>query len=263
MNKTVWLDTSPPDGILTNETEVNGNLKLDMVIKVYKDPDFTDELSAPVRLPVGTPLFVELSVDKNKLNGGGRAKILVENCVALAYLGDQNPNKPVIIKDKLPFDDSADALILQSPAYHKVQFKIQSFKITNHKEVYLSCAGYVCPLSDNSLRCNDSAANKQHKPNASLKTDPTASSSSGGSMNVVSEGYEMDAPDLKKKPVYDNEDLPGLGPNDVVKIGEDGKCYKVLPDGRIFFYRNPKLTTTSSFATKAENPILNRCLNQS
>jgi hypothetical protein len=258
-NQTIWLDTSAPNGILENLTEVNGSLKLDTVIKVYKDADFNQELGTPVKLPITTPLHVELSVDKTKLNGGGPAKIIVENCVAFPYLGYQSPNRPVIINDKLPFEDST--IIFRSPAYHKVQFKIQSFKIKDHKEVYLSCAIYVCPLSDNSPRCNDPAAKAQHMQNATLKADPTAPPSSGSSINVISPGYEVLVPELKNKPVYDHEDLPGLGPDDVVKIGKtDSKCYKVLPDDRIYFYRNPNL---SSFATKTEDPILKQCLNQS
>ena len=74
-----------------------------------------------------------------------------------------------------------------------------------------------------------------------------------GSVGVVSDGYEVLDPKLKKKPVYDHTDLPGLGPDDIVRIGEDGKCYTILSDGRIRLYRKP-----SSFATKATNECLNQ-----
>ena len=90
-------------------------------------------------------------------------------------------------------------------------------------------------------------------PDASVAADPTAPLFSGGSIRVVSDGYEVLDPKLKKKPVYDHMDLPGIGPDDEVRIGEDGKCYTILSDGRIRLYRKP-----SSFATKA----INECLNQ-
>ena len=147
-NQTVWLGTSPPEGSLGDEKDMN---HFDMVIKVYKDQNFNQELSTPVRLPIGTPLYVELSVVKHKLSGGMRAKILVENCVALPFRGASDPNnKHLLIKDQAAFDDSTG--ILQSPAFHKVQFRMEIFKIPQNNELYLSCDGYVCPYSDNSVR---------------------------------------------------------------------------------------------------------------
>ena len=246
-------------------------LNNDMVIRVFKDPDFNQELATPVRLPVGTPLYVQLSVDKDKLNAGARSKIIVENCAVIPYPGAPNPNDNhrMFIKDQKEFDYTTK--ILQSPAFHKVQFRMEIFKIVGHKDLYLSCTAYVCPLSDSSSRCNNSAAIAQHMPGASASSSndrynyPTANaqhksgafaSSSGGSISVVSDGYEVHAPNLKRRPKYYFEDLPGLGPADEVRIGEeDNKCYHILSNGDIRLYHRPR---QSSFATKAENPCLNQ-----
>ena len=271
MNKTIWLDSSPPHGITDDLLPiVNESLNINMVIKVFKDSDFNQELTPPVRLPVGTPLYVELSVDKDKLNAGARAKIIVENCVAIPFPGATNPNdKITIIDNQRQVDDSTS--ILRSPAFHKVQFMMETFKIGNNKNLYLSCGAYVCPLSDSSSRCNNPAANAQHKPGASASSSddlynyPTASaqhksgaiaSLSGGLISVVSGGYEVLAQKLKRKPIYYSEDLPGLGPDDEVRFGEDdNKCYVKLSNGVIRLYHRPR---QSSFAKTAENPCLNQ-----
>jgi hypothetical protein len=241
---------------------LNGSLSVDMVIKVYKDEDFKQQLSTPIRLPVGTKIFVELSVDKVRLNSGGAAKIIVEKCVAFPYLNDPNPNnKLVIIQDKLAVEDST--IMYRSPALNKVRFKLQTFKITNNKEVYLSCSGSVCPLSDNSTLCNDSAANDQHLPGASKAAGPSAAPSSGGSISVVSDGYDVPDPMLKKKPVFDKDDFPELGSDDEVRIGANGKCYKISDDGRMIRISLYCKRKQSSFATTTDDPIRNQCLNQS
>jgi hypothetical protein len=260
-NKTVWLDTSSPNGIISNLTTENGNVSIDMVIKVYKDPDFSQELITPVRLPVGTPLFVELSVDKNKLSAG--AKILVENCVAIPFLNSNT--KEVIINDQKAVDKGSD--IFKSPALHKVQFTMETFKITDNKELYLSCSGYLCPSGDKSQRCDNPAANAQHKPGASRTVNPTAPSTSG-SISIVSTNYGVNSPNFKRKPIYDSDDLDGLGPNDQVRIGDggddEGKCFILrVTDGSIRLYHNPNLKPKQSqFTTKAEDPILNKCKTQ-
>ena len=231
-NRTIWVVRSPSVDSLLPEPENVSGLNIDMVIKVFMDPDFSKELTPPVRVPVGTLLFVELSVDKDKLNAGARVKIIVENCVAIPFPGATNSNvKHTLIKDQLPYDDVID--IFRSPALHKVQFRMETFKIAGYKDLYLSCGAYVCPLSDSSSRCNNPAANAQHMPGASASSSddrynyPTANmqhkpraiaSSSGGSLSEVSDGYEVLAPKLKEYPVYNSEDLPGLGPDDKVHI---------------------------------------------
>ena len=244
-----------PEGPTDLLPGVNGSVNLDMVIKVFKDPDFTQQLSSQDKLLVGTPLYVELSVDKDKLSAGALSKIIVENCVALPSLNVSEQNiKHVIIKDQKIADDSTD--ILRSPAFHKVQFRMETFKIPDKKQLYLSCAGYVCPLSGIAGRCNNPAADAQHIQIAIKVADPTAPSSSGSSISVESDGYEVPAPKLKRKPIFYQEDLPGLGPDDEVRIGEeDNKCYTKLSNGFIRLYHKPK---QSSFGTKDENPCLNQ-----
>ena len=264
-SKTIWLDSTPPDGNTDNLPSVNGSVNIDPLIKVYKDPDFTQQLSTQMKLPVGTPLYVELSVDKDKLSAGGRAKLIVENCFALPSPFATNQNKNQIIKNQNASDERT--IIFKSPTLHKVQFKMETFKIMEEKYLYLSCACSVCLISEISARCNNPAANAQHKPGASKAADPTTPSSSGGSSRVVgslSYGYEILSPKLKKKTIYDSDDLPGLGPDDQVKIEEDqdgkpGKCYTIKPDGSIRLYHNPNLKPKQSpFGTKAENPCLNQ-----
>ena len=265
-NRTIWAARSPSVDSLLPETENVSGWNIDMVIKVFKDSKFTEELTTPVRLPIGTPLYVELSVDKDKLNAGARAKIIVENCVALPSLGATS-NKHPIIKDQLSVDDSTN--ILRSPAFHKVQFQMETFKIIDSRNIYLSCTAYVCPHSDISSRCNNPAANAQHKPGASaLSSDdrnnnlaanaqhkPGAIASSyDSSTSVVSDGYELLLPKLNRSPIYYSEDLPGLGPDDEVRIGQDdNKCYHILSNGSIRLYHNPRQSST-----KAENPCLNQ-----
>ena len=266
MNKTIWLDSSPPvDNLPDYPPDYPPDVNHDMVIKTYKDPDFTQLLSTPVNLSIGTPLYVELSVDKDKLSAGAHSKIIVENCFMLP--SSNAANQIQIIKNQRALDEATD--IFQSPALHKVQFMMETFKILYEKNLYLRCDCYVCPISDISARCNNPAANDQHKPGASKTADPTAPSSSGSSISVVSDGFGMLEPKLKKKPIYDSDDLPGLGPNDIVKIeeeqdGKPGKCYRIKPNGSIRLYHNPNLKPPQSpFGTKSEDPILNRCLNQS
>jgi hypothetical protein len=265
-NKTAWLDASPPQGGTEDLGSVNGSVNLDMIIKVYKDPNFTQEHtsdSEPVE--VGTPFYVELSIDKDKLNAGSpvtNSKLLVEYCVAIPFANaSDSDDKAVIIKDKISVDDSTD--ILRSPAFNKARFRLENFKILNYKAVYLRCTGYVCPLSDNKKRCIDKAALYQHLTNATKVSYSTATSTSG-QISVEFGGYEVPEPDLKKKPIYDDDELPGLGPKDIVKIGVDkpgkpGKCYLIKPDGSIRLYHNPNLKPTQSpISTKAENPCLNQ-----
>ena len=270
-NQTIWLDASRPDDGIGDLPGVNGSLSLDIIIKVYNDPNFILELTPSVRLLVGTPLYVELSADKDKLNAGGRAKIIVEDCVALPSLRAPNPNDKhmIIIKDQRVVDDST--YILRSPAFHKVQFRMETFKIYNSIELNLNCSVHVCPLSDSSFRCNNPAADAQHMQGASASSSDdqykntatntqhkqgAIASSSGGSISVVSYGYEVLTPKLKRQPIYDFEDLPGLGPDDEVRIGQDdNKCYIKLFDGCIRLYHKPRQST---FALKAENPCLSQ-----
>ena len=129
----------------------------------------------------------------------------------------------------------------------------------------------MCPLSDISYRCNNPAANAQHNQSASASSSddrynyPTANaqhksgafaSSSGGSISVVSDIYKVLNPKLKRSPIYYSDDLPGLGPEDEVRIGQDdNKCYHILSDGSIRLYHRPR---QSSFATKTGNPCLNQ-----
>ena len=83
-NKTEWLDSLPPNIPVDQLPHVNDILMLDMVIKVFKNPELTEELSTPVKLPVGTSIYVQLSGEKDKLSGG---TIIVEDGVAKPYIG--------------------------------------------------------------------------------------------------------------------------------------------------------------------------------
>ena len=238
-NKTEWLDTSPPDGIIGDLPELNGSLNLDMVIKVFENPDFKEELKTPVTMPIGTPIFVQLSVDKDKLHGGGRAMIIVEDCVAKPYLNASLTH--TVIAKQIAVDGGTG--ILKSPSLHEVRFKMETFKIPSHKELYLSCLAYLCRKSDTSSRCTNNAAAAQHMLNAtrslSREEGPT-SQSFGGSIGVQSPGYEILMPSLKSSPVYFHGQLPGLGDLDMVRIGEDNKCYHIRVGGPISLYHAPK-----------------------
>lgn len=233
-----------------------------MVIKVFKDPDYLVERETPVKLPVGTPIYVKLSVDKQKLQTNGKARIIVEECVGIPYLGSNNPNnKHIIIKKQSAEDPGTD--IFKSPVLHEVRFKMETFKITNNKELYLSCAAYVCPESDKSARCNNPAANAQHTAGASrfiasIAADPNAPPTSGA-FDVVSPGYEIELPRLKRQPIYNDEDLPGLGPDDEVRIGaDDNKCYLKRANGITSLYHRPKNPTNTQLSGKADE----KCPNQ-
>ena len=57
----------------------------EMIIKSLTDRGFTQELSTPVLLPLGTPIYMELSTDRENLNVSASSKIIVEDCVAILW----------------------------------------------------------------------------------------------------------------------------------------------------------------------------------
>ena len=266
-NKT---DSSPPTGQLDRLDSSPSNCPvyqllhlndtLDMVIKVFKNSELTEELSTPVKLPIGTSLYVQLSVKKDKLSGG---TIIVEDCVAKPYI-DAVITHTLITKQKAV---SGDTDIFKSPLLNEVRFKMETFKITGHKELYLSCFAYLCTASDTSQRCINEAALAQHTQNAarSLSRSKGRSSngkSKGGSIGVLSPGYEILKPQYKSSPIYTQKQLRGLGEDDEVRIGEDNKCYHIHESGLISLYHAPKNTRSSGKGKTENGKAGEECLNQ-
>lgn len=263
-NSSLWIGVLPNNGTTDDLPPMNGTLNIDMVIKVYSDPELQKEFPTPVKIGVGKPIYVKLLVDKEKLQEGGHAKIIVEECFAIQFLGG-DPNKPkhTIIKEQRAIDESTD--ILPSPKFNEVHFRMEMFTmIGNYPKLHLSCAVYVCAAADKSDRCNNAAANGQHKPGATpfavRAADPNAPTTSG-SIGVVSPGYNVTEPKLKNKPKFDEEDFDKgvLGPDDIVQIGAvDDICYLRRKNGMISRFRNRKQT---SFKGKA-NAELEKCKKQ-
>lgn len=82
-----------------------------MSIKLFRDPDLEKLILTPANLQVGTPVYVQLSVDKQKLHADGPAKLIVEECYGSA--SDVN-DKFTVIQNQIAIDDGTD--ILRSPS---------------------------------------------------------------------------------------------------------------------------------------------------
>lgn len=226
INQSIHLDTSIPDGIIGNLPEATDTLKLDMTIKVFKDSDYQVQLATPVRLPVGTPIFIELSVDKSKLQGGDKkAKIIVTKCVTYPY-NDSIPDlHHTVINDRVVQDKSA--MIFKSPYLNNVRFKMQTMKIgINFREVYLSCAAFVCPSGDGSNTCTAPRAMAQHTAAATRHHVKTVNKSSSQTikspMQVTSENLGIELPEFRPGQLT-SADVPELDDEDYIRISNDDK----------------------------------------
>lgn len=72
-----------------------------MMIRVFVD--YLVESEMPVNLPVGSPIYVKLSIENNKLLDGGKFKIFAEECVGIPSLESSNQiDKHFIIKNQCP-----------------------------------------------------------------------------------------------------------------------------------------------------------------
>ena len=223
------LDNLIPEGNLLGPldfTNAIGGLKLDISIKMFKDSDFQTQLETPVDLPVGTVIYIQLSVDKLKLQGGDeKAKIIVTKCVSYPFNHSDSSLHHTVIDDRIVVNDGS--LIIRSPKLNIVRFKMQTFKIgINYREVYLSCGVYVCPSSDKSDTCTDKTANAQHIVAATRQQ--AAVTAKGGSqqtkslLNVVSDNFGVVLPKFSAGQLT-QEDVPEIGEEDYLRTGRDNK----------------------------------------
>ena len=120
-------------------------------------------MQTPLKLPVGTPIFVELSVNKKILHyGNNKAKIIVESCVIYPFNSTLN-TRYSLINARLAVDEGT--MILRSPQLNLVRFKTHMVMIgIDDHEISLTCNTYLCPSSDKSAICTDRAAMAQHTP---------------------------------------------------------------------------------------------------
>lgn len=223
MNKNDGIESESLVVNTENLPEAIGSIN-EMDIKVFEDSMFTVKLDTPVRLPVGTPIFVQLSVDKSKLHGNERSKIIVEECFGIPFLGS-SVIKYTVTRNQIAVEDGTN--IMQSPFLHEVRFQMGIFMfLGNYDDVYLSCSAYVCPASDNSTRCNSRYANMQHMQNAGrvaeidadeLTAQPVIESPGTMPHNVILQ------PKLKRQPDYYPEELSGLFTDE--HIGESFSIY--------------------------------------
>ena len=144
---------------------------------------------------------------------------------------------------------------------------METFKITGHKELYFSCFAYLCTASDTSQRCINEAALAQHTQNAARSLARSRGRSSntklkGGSIGVLSPGYEILKPQYKSSPIYLHGQLPGLGDLEMVRIGEDNKCYHIRESGLTSLYHAPKNTRSSGQGNTENGKAGEECLNQ-
>jgi hypothetical protein len=227
LNKSIHLDTSN-EGYLTNLTGKIDDLKLDMSIKVFKDSYYQTELETPVDLPVGTPIYIELSVNKSKLQGGDvKAKIIVTKCVSYPFNNSDSGLHHTVINERIVVDDGSQ--IFRTSKLNILRFKMQTFKIgINFREVYLSCGAYICPSSDKSDTCNDKIANAQHLETATRKLaaatakGANASQQTKSAINVVSDHFGVVLPKFTAGQLT-QEDVPELGEEDYLRTGRDNK----------------------------------------
>lgn len=191
----------------------------DMSIKLFRDPDLEKLILTPANLQVGTPVYVQLSVDKQKLHADGPAKLIVEECYGSA--SDVN-DKFTVIQNQIAIDDGTD--ILRSPLLHEVRFRMELFRLSpNSKELYLTCSTYVCPSSDDSNRCSNRAAQAQHTQNAGRVAASDAEELIAqpiiGSHGVIPHN-EILQPKLKRQPDYFPDELLGAGIFAQEEVGE-------------------------------------------
>lgn len=194
--------------------------------------------------------YVKLAVNKNKLQAN-RAKIIVEDCAGIApFPGSTDPNhRLIIIKNQRAEDPRTE--ILRSPVLHEVHFQMESFKMMNLNHLNLDCFAYVCAANDKTHRCNNPAANAKHTP--ILFPPPLAS----GSIRIWSPDYDIPDLNFKRRPIYDDLDLPGLAPDDEVRIGEDdNKFYLKRANGIIRLYHKPKTPARMRLSGKAGEECL-------
>ena len=142
-----------------------------MSIKVFKDPNYQTELQTPVRLSIGTLVYIELWVNQSKLQDCDEgAKIILSSCVAFPYLNSDSSLNPIVINERTAVDDISQ--MLSSRQLNTVRFKMQTFKIgINFREVYLRCYAFLCPSNDKSATCNDDRAKAQHITNATRQKE--------------------------------------------------------------------------------------------
>lgn len=228
LNQSTHLDTSIPEGPVDQLPPADDGLKIDMTIKVFKDPLFQSPLRTPVSLPVGTPIYIELSVDKQKLQGGdNKAKIIVTKCVTYPFNHSNAALHHSVIDERIAVDKGTQ--IFQSPKLNVVRFKMQTFKIgIMFREVYLSCGAYVCPSSDNTSTCVDARAKIQHNSYATRQLAEFSASDSTPKpkslMSVVSENFGVVLPKFQPGQLT-QEDVPEIGEEDYIRIGSQDKLF--------------------------------------
>lgn len=227
LNKSIHLDTSIPEAPIGDLPQVNGTLKLDMTIKVFNGSDYTTPLKTPVDLPVGKAIYIELSVDKSKLQGGDKmAKIIVTKCLTYPFDNSDQELHYTLIDDRIAKDKGTR--IAESKELNTVRFKMQTIKIgIQFREVYLSCAAFVCPSVDNSSVCVDRRAKAQHTSDATRDLEENfaafgTSQETSSKMSVVSQNFGVVLPKFLPGTLT-SADVPDLEEDDYIRISDDGE----------------------------------------
>lgn len=260
-NKTEHLGA--PGGSVSDLPTENSSISIDLTIKVFKDPDFTDELKTPVNVSVGVPIAVKLSVDSNKLYIAGprTAKIIVDECFAIPCKGCNN-NKHWVIKKSRAVDEGTQ--FIPSPFLYEARFTMAMFSLRGDKDdLYLSCKAYVCPIGDTSSQCKNPDADHQHEEGANRLEFPIFSSDvkpPSGSISVMTDEYGVVEPKLKRQPILYDDSLPGLDPDDEVRMGlVDDVCYRIRKTGISKYFAPKKPNRNKLYGTSAE---IEKCLKQ-
>lgn len=110
--------------------------------------------------------------------------------------------------------------MLRSPFLHEVRFRMEMIKLMgDYNQVFLSCAAFVCPINDNSARCNNPAANYQHMPNANRLVFRKAEETIAQTIREMSSFHKIFQHNLKRQPNYYSEDFPQFVSHKEVSIG--------------------------------------------
>lgn len=204
------------------------NLELKLSLKFFRDRYFQNEVHAPLKLPIGTPIFVELSVNKVLLQyGDPKAKIIVNSCVVYPVTRNETTNlHHTIINNRVVVDKGS--LLFQSPELNVIQFRTQIVKVgTDNHDVSLRCDVIVCPSSDNSATCTDRRAKAQHMSTATHRKEELSYSPKKESkqlITAISENIEVKLPRFVPYQRVWADDLSlmsstSIGDEDYLRIG--------------------------------------------
>nr|XP_057946182.1 uromodulin-like [Doryrhamphus excisus] len=141
LNADSRLDVAVRPFLVTEGAVVGSGAKARAAMVLFRNSDYTDPYgTGAVVLPVGSPLYVGVSVDKTDPS----LAVVLEDCFASHSSNPDNPERYSLIQNKCP-TDRQQVSVVESGSSLRARFSALFFLLQGeYRDVYLHCGLSLC-----------------------------------------------------------------------------------------------------------------------